>query len=254
MAGARKSKQTRKKTIMTKNQIARWNMGTSTHQALLKHESVYDGTAKATALPALEKAAGELGELLDEIEAQSRKQEALSGVTQEKAAALQALGDAAFEVAGAVHACAVASGNVELAGKVKFSRAEFSRGADKTIINRTEAIHEIATAVVESLDDYGVTQAKLDALARKIEAFRKAHPAPRQRVNASSAATTQLARLFPKLTALLRDRVDRLMVQFKTTSPDFFNEYQSARVIVDPATGNAAESKNAQPGGLSKAA
>lgn len=226
-------------------------MGTSVQQVLVKFETVYDGTGAGAALPALGKAATDLDELLDEIATQSKKQQARSGVSFEKAAALQALGDAAFEIASAVHACAVASGNKELAGKLDFGRAELTRGADKTIINRAEEIHEAATAVLASLEDYGVTQAKLNALSKKIEAFRKAHPAPRQRVNASSAATKQLSELFPQLAALLRNRVDRLIVQFKGSAPEFFNEYQSARVIVHPATGSSAKVKAigiAQPG------
>ena len=218
-------------------------MGTSVQQVLVKFEAVYDGTTAATTLPALAAASEDLDELLDEIEAQSRKQQARSGVSLEKAAALQALGEAAFETASAVHACAVAGGNPELAGKVDFGRTELSRGADKTILNRAEDIHESATAVLDSLADYGVTQARLNALDKKIEAFRKAHPTPRLRVNASSAATKQLSKLFPQLAALLRNRVDRLLVQFKESAPEFFNEYRSARVTVRAATGSATGAK-----------
>ena len=172
---------------MTKLQIAHWNTGTSTHQVLLKFESVYDGTTAATTLPALVRVTDDLAELLEQIDTQARKQQARSGVSLEKTAALQALGDAAFEIASSVQSCAAATGNPELAGKVSVGRSELTRGADKTILNRTEEIHEIATAVLPSLADYGVTQAKLNGLSKKIEAFRKAHPAPRQRVNARSA-------------------------------------------------------------------
>lgn len=228
---------------MTKEQIARWNMGTNTLESLIKHEEVYDGTTAVTALPALVKARTELSGLLDEIETQSKKQQAHSGVTVEKVAALKALGDAAFEIASAVHACAVAGGNTELAAKLNYGRAELTRDADKTILNRAEEIHEAATTVLASLADYGVTQAKLNAFSKKIEAFRRAHPAPRQRVNSSSAATVQLSQLFPQLTELLRNRVDRLLVQFRESAPEFYNEYQSARTVVNPATGSAAASK-----------
>ena len=158
-------------------------------------------------------------------------------------AALKALGDAAFEIASAVHASAVAGGNTELAAKLDYARTELTRDADKTILNRAEEIHEAATTVLASLADYGVTQAKLNAFSKKIEAFRKAHPAPRQRVNSSSAATVQLSQLFPQLTELLRNRVDRLLVQFRESAPEFYNEYQSARTVVNPATGSAAAGK-----------
>ena len=228
---------------MTKDQMARWNAGTSTHQVLAKFESVYDGTTAATALPALVAVTEELNELLEGIETQFKKQQALSGVSLEKTAALQALANAGFEIISAVQSCAAATGNPELAGKTNFKRGKLNRGADKTILNRAEEIHEIATAVLSSLADYGVTQAKLNAFSKKIEALRKAHPAPRQRVNAGRSATKQLAELFQELTDLLRKRADRLLVQFRESAPEFYNEYQSARTVVSPATGTPASNK-----------
>jgi len=42
------------------------------------------------------------------------------------------------------------------------------------------------------------------------------------------------------LSELLCNRVDRLMVQFKDSAPEFFNEYQSPRVIVHSPTGSSA--------------
>lgn len=230
---------------MTKVQIARWNAGTSTHQVLVKFEKIYDGTTAATALPALVTVSDELNELLENIDTQFNKQQASSGVSLEKAAALQALANAGFEIVSAVQSCAAATGNAELAGRADFQRGALTRGADKTVLNRSEQIHEIATAVLPSLADHGVTQAKLNAFSKKIEAFRKAHPAPRQRVNSSSSATKQLAELFAELNVLLRKRADRLLVQFRESAPEFYNEYHSARTVVNPATGSPASEKSA---------
>ena len=223
--------------------MARWNAGTSTHQVLVKFESVYDGTTAASALPALVTVTEELSEVLEGIETQFKKQQALSGVSLEKTAALEALANAGFEIVSAVQSCAAATGNAELAGQANFKRGNLTRGADKTILNRAEDIHEIATAVLPSLADYGVTQAKLNAFSKKIEAFRKAHPAPRQRVNAGSSATKQLAKLFKELSELLRNRADRLLVQFRESAPEFYNEYKSARTVLNPSAGSSASEK-----------
>ena len=166
-------------------------------------------------------------------------------MAQEKAAALLALANAGFEIISAVQSCAAATGNAELAGRADFKQGKLKRGADRKILNRSEQIHEIATGVLPSLADHGVTQAKLNAFSKKIEAFRKAHRAPRQRVNSSSSATKQLAGLFTGLNVLLRKRADRLLVQFKESAPEFYNEYQSARTVVRPATGASAAEKSA---------
>jgi len=166
-------------------------------------------------------------------------QKALSGASLEKAAALQALGDLAHEIASAVGGCAAASGNQDLAGRVAYSRADWSRGADKTIIARAQNLHGTAASVVDALAEYGVTPAKLANLQKRIEAFREVHPAPRQRVTASSAATKEIRSLLNKVSTLLQERIDRLMVQFTTSAPDFYNEYVAARTVVCPAVRSA---------------
>ena len=55
-------------------------------------------------------------------------------------------------------------------------------------------------------------------------------------MNAGRAATRQLSELFADLSALLRNRADRLLVQFRESAPEFYNEYQSARTLVNPPT------------------
>jgi hypothetical protein len=220
---------------------------TNTQLVLTKFGAVYDGTSKPTALPALARAAEELDELLSEIDAQAQKQKALSGASLEKAAALQALGDLAHEIASAVHACAAASGNQDLAGRVSYSRLDWSRGADKTIIGRAQNLHEVASSVIDSLVEYGVTPAKLANLQKRIVAFREAHPAPRQRVTASSAATKEIRNLLNQASALLKEQIDRLMVQFMTSTPEFYNAYVSARTVVPPGVRSAETEANLPP-------
>jgi hypothetical protein len=44
--------------------------------------------------------------------------------------------------------------------------------------------------------------------------------------------TTNLAQLFAGMDSTLYDRLDRLMVLFKQTNPDFYGEYRTARNII----------------------
>jgi hypothetical protein len=50
--------------------------------------------------------------------------------------------------------------------------------------------------------------------------------------SSSSAATKELTKLFQQATEILTDRVDGLMVAFKTSEPVFFSEYEAARVTL----------------------
>jgi hypothetical protein len=44
-----------------------------------------------------------------------------------------------------------------------------------------------------------------------------------------------LPRLFRQVRTILTRRIDRLVVQFKTSGPEFYNEYKVARKIVNPS-------------------
>ena len=227
---------------------------TNTHRILTKYVAWYDGTTPATAVPGLKQASDALGVILSSLEVQAQHQKALSGASLEKAAALQGLGDLAHEIANAVRACAVATGNQDLAGQVAFSRADWARGAEKVIIGRAQNLHVTASSVVASLAEYGVTPTKLADLQSRTDAFREVHPAPRQNVAASSAATKEIKALLQEATVLLKERIDRLMVQFKTTAPEFYNAFHTARVVVGPSTRPAPTATESPTASLPKAA
>jgi hypothetical protein len=205
-------------------------------------------------LPSLKQAADELEALLGQFDAQARRQHALSGASLEKAIALQTLGDLAHEIANAVRACAVASGNPDLLGQVGYGRADWSRGADKVIIGRAQNLHATAFSVLDSLAEYGVTAAKLATLQERIDGFRQVHPAPRQRVATSSAATKEIRDLLTEAGVLLKERIDRLMVQFKAAAPEFYNAYSTARAVVGPPTRSATPASETVATPVAKAA
>lgn len=234
---------------MTKDQIAFWNSLTNTHLVLLDFSEPKDGSKSLLVLPALKDGINELGDLLAGIDVQSKKQADSSGVSLAKENALLALGDATYDVARAVRAYASENGNPILAGQVMFSRSELVRGADKKIIDRAELIRDAAADTIDELADYGVTQVKVTTLTKKIEAFRKAQPMPRQRTGKSSAATKELKQIFQSARELLNERVDGLLVQYKASHAEFYNQYVSARKIVEPAS--RAKKSDEQAGGES---
>src|SRR5687767_7694731 len=83
-------------TTMNKNSSAKLNSYLAV-QTLLTSNSESVAT-----LPALEKAAEELTELITNINTQAQVQSSVSGAAEAKAAALEALGDSIYEIAGAV--------------------------------------------------------------------------------------------------------------------------------------------------------
>ena len=79
-------------------------------------------------IPALQEAIDALADLILEINLNVKIQAEPSGAAQAKRDALLELGDAAFEVAGAVYAFASQSRDADLAAKVNFSRTAVTAG------------------------------------------------------------------------------------------------------------------------------
>ena len=184
-------------------------------------------------LPAFATAVGEFTAVLPEINALAQTQASREGASNEKAYALAALGNAAFEVGAAVHAFAVTTQDYALEGRVDFSRSTIGYGREASVLARVRDIHAAATANLAKLADYGVSQTKLTALRKKIDAFEASLARPRQQIAESSAATQTLSQQFTAADTILNKRLDKLVYQFKATAPDFFNAYQTARSIVD---------------------
>ena len=188
---------------------------------------------KWTLLPAFAAGVGRFKGHVAEIQELEQTQASRSGASSEKSYALEAVGSAAFEVAAAVHAFAVVQQDYALEGRVDFSRSSITLGRGSSVVGRCRDIHAAATANVADLADYGVTAAKLTALKKKIDAYETSLSKPRQQVATSSAATVALAEQFTEADAVLGKCLDKLVYQFKDSAPDFFNEYQSARSVVN---------------------
>lgn len=186
-----------------------------------------------TTLPAFGKAVTDFNGIVADISTQAQIQLESEQATEEKQAVLRGLGAAAYAISGAVQAYAVEVSDLALEARVDFSRSSIILGKEDEVISRCWGIHAVATEQLANLADNGVTAAKLTAFKKKIEAFETVQPKPRNRVNKGSAATRTLENLFRDASTVLRKRMDRLVTQFAEVSPEFVQEYEAARVVVD---------------------
>ena len=211
-------------------------------QTLDDHEETW------TTLPAFARKVVQFNGAVDSIDELAQTQASLSGAANEKAGALEALADAAFTIAGAVRSYAVDSDDQTLAGRVDFSRTDITRGRDNAVVARCKDIHAAATENLAALADFGVTADKLAKLKKKIDAFNTLQPAPRKKISKRSAATKALPGYFSDADEALVEGLDKLIVQFKEAAPEFVNEYETSRVIVDTAGGRASTDPKTAPG------
>ena len=124
---------------------------------------------------------------------------------------------------------------------IYYSRSDVGNGRDTEVVSRCQDILAAATENVGSLADYGVPQAKLTTLKKKIEGFQAVQAKPRQGRATSSSATKELAKLFREVDELLSERLDALAVQFQVSQAAFFNAYTTARSVVSTPGGRSSK-------------
>jgi hypothetical protein len=202
-------------------------MFTSVRVTLAGHED----NNSWSAIPGLVKAVDDFDKVITGIAIQLEATAVPSGATAAKDTALENVAGATYEIA-----CATAAGDDELAAEVDFSLSDLSKGHPASVIARATRIGAIASEELAMLADYNITQAKLTALTKKIEAYEKVCSKPRLNVAKKAAANKALPRLFKQGRNILTRRMDRLMAQFRTSAPEFYAEYKTARKIVNPPT------------------
>lgn len=182
------------------------------------------------------------------IQGFSEKQaEESKGATANKKKCRESMCDAALVIAGQVHAYATENNDLELAGKVDVSLSTLLGGRDRASAEKCQAIHRVASEKVADLAEQGVTAAKLKGLQTKIDGYVACLQRPRQIISEGKTATAQLEAEIETADRLLTDGLDKLVLQFKDSEPEFYNNYTNARVIVDNASGHDSGDDSAQP-------
>jgi hypothetical protein len=139
-----------------------------------------------------------------------------------------------FLVCSGLKALASAGGNPQLSSQVDYSRSDLARGREAEVVNRCRTLLELGQANATVLaTKYNITNGDLDALETAITGFTAVQPKPRQGKASSAAATRDLAMLFTRLDEVLANQIDPLMEKFLKTDAAFYNEYHTARSIVD---------------------
>lgn len=145
----------------------------------------------------------------------------------------KALADITAPIAAAAIAYASQTNNNELLDAVNFSQSELLATRDDLLGDRCQNIHTKANDNIAALAAYGITALMLTDMQNAITAYLAKVPAPSTAKLTKKTATLNLSNLFKATDVILKMQLDKLMLQFKTSHPDFYNNYVAARVIID---------------------
>jgi len=165
----------------------------------------------------------------------------LTGASRNKAGIQEILADSTLLVAGALTAYATVQNDQTLQARVDFTRRQFLKQRDVEMAGTAGMVHAEATSRLAALADYGLTTPLLEAFEEDIDTYSAIAEAPRTGIAGRKTITSQLAQEFSRSDILLRDILDRLILQFKAAHPAFVSDYSNARIIVDRPGGYADE-------------
>lgn len=207
----------------------------SMYNAVLTH--IEDNTAITATVPAFATAAATLRTTYENIvEAAQQETLAITGITTDKSEARIALCNEAARIAAAIFAFASSISNNELKQQVNYPVSKLQNTNDELLIPVVNNISALATANLASLTTYGITATTISDFGDSIEDYQELIPNPRNAVTSRSAVRTSIINLFKEGDATLKNQIDKLALQFKTTEPEFYNTFKNNRIILDAAT------------------
>lgn len=185
-------------------------------------------------IPAFALSMTDFNGVLEQISDRDKKYQTISkGATAAKDEAEDKLVEAVIAVSSALYVYGRRNKNDELKAVAKITPSSLKKMRDSDLLQKAKTIHENAVANQQSLPDFGVTQADVEDLKAKVTAFEEAFGSKESKVAESKSARKELGELFDEADELLYEELDNMIELVKDADPEFYNKYQSARVIKD---------------------
>src|ERR1035437_9573525 len=141
----------------------------------------------------------------------------ISGAAAQKAQVRHSFEEQILFIASQLAALAEVNGDANLAGQVELTLSALDKLTDDDLEETGVRIANLTTANLAALADYGITPADIAALKALTTQFHAAKTAPREAVANRSGETDTLPDKVAAVTSILRNRLDKLMIRFKTS-------------------------------------
>ena len=214
---------------MNATQEAKLNM----FRATQKHCN--DNPTIVSTIKAFQTAAGTLNTTIASIIATAQQEDLITkGITIDKAEAKKTLCQLAADIAAPIVAYAAATKNNKLLKEVNFTHSDLIRTKDDQLGPRCQNIYDGGKANEAALKDYGITATTLDTLLTTINNYQAKVPDPRNAAAQKATVRANLKNLIKEADQILKLQMDKTVLGFKTSNPDFVKTYKANRIIIDP--------------------
>lgn len=141
-----------------------------------------------------------------------------------------------LHIAGQIAALGAKTKNSTLEEQAHLSLAGLDKLASDDLTATARRITALASANLAALAPYQITQPVIDALDDETDAFEQIKTKPREAIVDRKKETDQIQPLISNLLSTLRRRLDRQMLAYQRTHPEFYRGFIAARVIIDRGT------------------
>jgi len=160
-----------------------------------------------------------------------------TGITTDKTAKRAAMTDKTLFMENRLQSYANVVNNPELLESIKYSASDLKKSRDTDVVGICNTVLAKATANAAAIVTYGVTAAMITELQAAITAYSATLAKPMAAKSQTKTATENLAKLFKEADDLLTKRLDLDIELFKTSKPDFYSQYKTARIVISTAGG-----------------
>ena len=157
----------------------------------------------------------------------------ITGTTEQKQKEELEMINAVVRIAAAMYVYGIDTSNFELTARVDINPSTLKNMNQASLQATCSMVLALAKEHIDNLGNYGVNDADVSNLEKEINDYITLVAAPRSEIVTRSQATSLLKELIKKQMDLLNIKTDKIMVMFKDTQPVFYNEYKSARIIVN---------------------
>ncbi len=178
---------------------------------------------------AMDVLAANMGKLREAMEIQAMR---LHGVAMSKHFKREVMMKSALTVLRALCVLGVDSGNVVLLMKASTSRTRMVRARDTIVPQICQNAHDLGQANLLDLAPYGISAGELAALQAAIDSYGASIALPRAEMIVRMVATRKIDELVRATMRLLQNKMDRLVDNMESASPQFHQRYFDLRRLV----------------------
>lgn len=155
-----------------------------------------------------------------------------TGITTDKTTKRNSMTDKALFVINRLQSYANVVANPELLESISYTVSDLKKKRDNDLIGICNNIAAKANANSAAVAPYGITAAVITEFQASITAYTATLAKPKAAKSQTKMATENLAKLFKEAEEILAKRMDLDIELFKTSKPDFYSQYKSARIII----------------------